>query len=442
MNDGRDLPVPIDGNLPKNDTPATVPASARGRWYSVWLLIAVATVGNLDRNLIGIVGESISKEFGLSDAQLGLLAGLTFAIAYTAGAVPMGMLVDRFNRKRLISVVLAIWSCFTALSSLAGSAMTLMAARFVVGAAESGAYPATLSIIGDSFPKERRASIMGLFFLSAALGMFFSFAFGGWIANDFGWRAAFLMVGLPGLLLSLVVLLTLREPQRGHYDEPTQDGVGPAPLLSVLKFVATNRVAIYTAIASIATVAGTAGFTMFLSPFLLREHQVSLTQVGLIAACILGGSVALAAPAGGFIADAVSKKLDGGGLMFVAASTLLAAPLLIFGIWTQTLFWATLALFLYKAFTNTFYGPALGAFVGAGPARMRGALAGLMMAATNLIGYGSGPLLVGLASDAYAARGLEQPLAWAFMTVSAVCCVVASLFYLLAAIEIRRAARR
>lgn len=414
----------------------------RGRWYAVWLLIAVATVGNIDRNIVGIVGDQLSREFGLSNTQLGLLAGLTFAIAYTAGAIPMGMLVDRVNRKRLVGAVLAIWSAFTALSSLANSVTALVAARFMVGAAESGVHPATLSMIGDTFPKERRASVMGLFFLCAALGMFFSFAIGGLIADRFGWRAAFLIVGLPGLLLSLIVLLTLREPQRGYYDAPSKDLAAAPPLMTVLKFVATNRIQIYTAIASIATVAGTAGFTMFLSPFLLREHHVPLTEVGLIAALILGGATALAAPAGGFIADAISKRVAGGGLLFVAIATALATPLLIFGIWNKALFWAAFALFLYKAFTNTFYGPAFGAFVGSGPARMRGVLGGMLLGASNLIGYGSGPLLVGVASDAYASYGVEQPLAWAFTTVSAACCVISSLFYVLAAIEVRREARR
>lgn len=434
IGDGRDTDRAVDDAAGK--------APVRGRWYAVWLLIAVATFGNIDRNIVGIVGDQISKEFALTNTQLGLLAGLTFAIPYTLGAIPLGMLVDRVSRKRLVSAVLAIWSAFTALSSLAGSLTTLVVARLMVGAAESGVHPATLSIIGDSFPKERRASVMGLFFLCAALGMFFSFALGGLIADHFGWRAAFLIVGLPGLLLSLIVLATLREPPRGYYDEPAQELAEAPSLKTVLKFVATSRIQIYTAIAAIATVAGTAGFTMFLSPFLLREHQVPLTEVGLISALILGGATALAAPGGGFIADAISKRLTGGGLIFVAIATALATPLLIFGIWSKALLWAAFALFLYKAFTNTFYGPAFAAFVGTAPARMRGALSGMLLASSNFIGYGSGPLLVGVASDAYAARGVEQPLAWAFTTVSAACCVISAVFYVLAAFEVRREARR
>src|SRR6185436_5629951 len=157
--------------------------------------------------------EPIKREFGLSDGQLGLLTGLAFAISYSVAGIPLGLLADRVARKRLLSGLVAVWSGLTFLSGIATSTLTLALARIGVGASESGASPASMSLITDYFPKERRGLAMALFYMSTPIGTSLAFAIGGAVEANYGWRAAFFVAGGPGLLLSLIILLSVCEAE-------------------------------------------------------------------------------------------------------------------------------------------------------------------------------------------------------------------------------------
>ena len=181
------------------------------RRYVLGVLVVTYTFNFIDRQ-IGILVEPIKRDLGVSDTFMGLLTGLAFAVFYTLMGIPIARIADRANRRNLIAVALAIWSTFTALQGIAQNAWQLMVFRIGVGVGEAGCSPPSHSIIADYYPQNRRASALGIYSLGIPVGILFGFFVGGWMEQYFGWRWAFFVVGLPGLLLALVVRFTVKEP--------------------------------------------------------------------------------------------------------------------------------------------------------------------------------------------------------------------------------------
>ena len=186
------------------------PAASRYSWYVVTVLLAVYMVHHLDRMIITLLLEPIGRDFDLSDSQLGLLAGLAYAVPFAIAGLPLGMLVDRVNRVRLLTVLVTVWSGLTTLAAFATGFWTLLLARVGVAAAEAGGTPTNVSIISDQIPAARRSTALGVYYMGAALGTIIGFSLAGTIAAEYGWRAGFLVAGLPGLLLGLVLSRTVR----------------------------------------------------------------------------------------------------------------------------------------------------------------------------------------------------------------------------------------
>jgi len=178
------------------------------------LLLAVYTVNFLDRQIVSILAEPIKRDLHLSDTQLGLLTGLAFAIFYTFLGLPIARLAERSNRVTIIGVSLAVWSGFTVVCGLATNYTQLLLARIGVGVGEAGCTPTAHSLIADYVPKSQRASALAFFAMGTPLGSLLGSSLGGVMSDTFGWRTAFLLAGVPGLLLTAVVFLTLREPRK------------------------------------------------------------------------------------------------------------------------------------------------------------------------------------------------------------------------------------
>ena len=189
--------------------------SDRYRYYVLALLICVGICSWIDRNIFSILLQPIKQEFHFTDTQLGLLGGIAFGLFYATVGLPIAWLADRYNRRKIITIALALWSVMTACSGLANGFGSLFLARVGVGLGEAGGSPPSQSLVSDYFPPERRAFAMGILFMYIPLGFMFGFLIGGWINQFFGWRAAFMVVGLPGLALALLVRFTLKEPPRG-----------------------------------------------------------------------------------------------------------------------------------------------------------------------------------------------------------------------------------
>ncbi|NWG93216.1 MAG: MFS transporter, partial [Parvularculaceae bacterium] len=201
---------------PSNDETAKAIAGTNSyKWYVLAVLTIVYTFNFVDRQIIAIVSPAIKEDLGLSDSTLGLLKGLAFAVLYTTLGIPIAWAADRWNRVNIVAISLAVWSAFTALSGFAQNAVQLALARVGVGIGEAGGSPPSHSIISDYFPKEKRATALSLFSLGIPFGQMLAFLAGGWVLENLGWRNAFLVVGLPGILLAILLKLTVKEPIRG-----------------------------------------------------------------------------------------------------------------------------------------------------------------------------------------------------------------------------------
>ena len=210
-------------------TPATM--SPGYRRYALMILVLGYTSSHVDRNIMGILLEPIKADLLLSDTQLGFLSGIAFAIFYATLGIPIALVADRGNRRNIVAWAIAIWSGMTALCGLAGSFWQLALARIGVGVGEAGSSPPSHSMIADMYAPNERASAMAIYSLGVYFGVMIGFLVGGWVAVWYGWRAAFFVVGLPGILLALLVRFTLREPARGGADDGPHPGArcGPEP---------------------------------------------------------------------------------------------------------------------------------------------------------------------------------------------------------------------
>jgi len=417
--------------------PVETPSALRS-YYVLAVLAFVYMFSTVDRTMISVLAEPIKREFGLSDSQLGLLTGLAFAISYSIAGIPLGLLADRVRRTRLLAALVTIWSGLTFLSGLATSALTLGLARIGVGASESGASPASMSLITDYFPKERRGLALALFYMSTPIGVALSFSLGGTVAAIYGWRAAFLFAGGPGLLLALLILFTVREPQRGRYDpgKPALPGERPG-LWDAAKTLVRIRPLLLLLLGAVAVVVAQAGIGAFSSPFLIRVHGLSVQEAGQTIGAIKGPTGLVGLLAGGLIADWLARRSPDAGPRLVGLLMLLAAPFAIAAMlvddWTKVI----LCIGTFNFLNYTYYGAVFATYMTLSPVHMRGALAGMFAVSMTMIGYGLGPPLAGTASDMFASFGIAEPIRWA-LVVTASFFAVGGLLFLAAARSIRR----
>ena len=207
------------------------------RTYVLFILTLVYMINFIDRQIIGILSPAIKADMGFTDVQLGWLKGLPFAIFYCIMGIPLAWMADRNNRKRLVVACLTIWSAFTAFTGLAGSFAHMLIARIGVGIGEAGGVPPSHSILSDLYPKEKRASALGIFSLGVPLGLGFSFIAAGQLIARVGWRGTLVVLGICGIALALLMLFTIKEPKRGQLDKVE---VKPIGLMDSAKFLSTN----------------------------------------------------------------------------------------------------------------------------------------------------------------------------------------------------------
>lgn len=365
------------------------------RYVVVATLTVVYTLNFLDRQLLAILAEPIKQDLGLSDTQIGLLTGITFALFYTTLGIPLGWLADRTNRVRMVAVACASWSAFTALCGLASSFSQLALARIGVGIGEAGGSPPSYSIIADYFPPEQRGMALSLYSLGIPLGTTAGAAIGGWIAVNYGWRHAFIFIGAAGVLISLVVPLIVREPVRGGN---VQSAPQP-PLWTAVRTFWAMPVLRLTALSSGFSAFVGYGIMGWMPAYLMRSKGMTLGDVAIFYSFATGAASAIGGLASGYLADRFGVHNRKAYALVPATAFVISLPFFVMSIiaptWQISLALITVPLAGYI----TYLSPALAVVQNYSAADERSIRSALLLLCLNLIGLGGGPLFVGMASD-------------------------------------------
>jgi len=413
-----------------------VQTSKRYRNYVLLLLMVVYIFNFIDRQILVILQESIKAELGLSDKQLGLLSGFTFAVFYVVCGIPIARWADRYNRVNIVSVSIAVWSAMTAISGFAANFWQLLAARVGVGVGEAGASPPSHSIISDYFPQGERGRALSVYSMGIYIGILVGFLLGGWINQFFGWRVAFLVVGLPGVLMAVIVKLTLREPPRGQMDDGDHAEAPESDILVDLKRLWLLRSFRYAALGAGFNAFLGYGSLNFMPSFAIRIYEVPVGLVGTWLALIAGLAGAAGVYAGGHLSDSFGMRDDRWPYWVPGISTLLAGvlllPMMLSG--NQNVMWS---IYILVALCQAmFLGPTIAmAHALVGP-RYRALASSVLFFVLNIIGLGLGPLTVGAISDALAPSMGIDSIRWAIMS-TAVAAFVGAAFYFNAARYVR-----
>ena len=377
--------------------------SGSKRHYTFALLCMVSVMSLVDRQIIAIVLEPIKREFQVSDTAMGLLTGLIFAGFYVLAAAPMGRWADIGVRRSIVAGILGFWSVMTCLGGIAQSYWQLALTRIGVAIGEAGASPASQSMVADMYPLESRGKALAIMSASGSLGIFFSLYAGGWLSDTVGWRMAFVMVGLPGIIAAVLIRLTVDEPPRGMSDAQTED-VAAASVRETVAHLWSMKS--YRAMMIAIAVGGLVGFGSlgWVPTFFIRVHGMSATEAGFafglsVMFGLIGGNLTV-----GWLSDKLGKRDMRWYMRVSGCGGLLATPFGVIAAWWPSSTGSVVMFALFLFFLTFHLPPAQTMVHTLVRSRMRGtAVAGIILG-QNLIGAGLGPLLIGVLNDVFADR--------------------------------------
>ncbi|WP_119081359.1 spinster family MFS transporter [Altererythrobacter sp. B11] len=384
--------------------------SPRYRRMFVLVVSLIAVFNFADRAVFAALAQQIKVDLGLTDLDLGILQGLAFAFLYALLGLPIGRLAERTSRVKILAVAITVWSVATMACGVAGGFLHLLLCRVAVGVGESGAQPATASLVGDHFPRDRRASIMGVIMLGSPIGTFLGAAVGSWIAGIWGWRAAFVALGLPGVLVGVLIVLLLREPPRGLVDR-LPPSPKPAPdFKAFLKVVLRKKSLLFVILGGSLAGFGMTSISQFLAIFLIRMYDLPVAFGGTLYGVISGVSLGTGLLVGSFGTDWLARQRDERWPAWGAAAGLVIAPPLYWiAFSTESLVLGTILLIVAGSSLLLYYGPTQGLIQNMLEPRMRATGIALFSILYTIFGYGLGPTFVGWLSDRYAAGDYAGP---------------------------------
>lgn len=412
--------------------PTITPVTAGYRSYAMGLLLVIYVLNFVDRQVINILAEPIKNELGLLDWQLGAMSGLAFAVFYTLLGLPIARYAEHGNRPYIIAVALALWSAFTAVCGLAQNFVQLVFARIGVGIGEAGCTPPAHSLITDYVPKEKRASALAFYSMGTPLGALVGMGLGGVIADEYGWRWAFIVCGLPGLVLAVIVAMTLVEPRiKQVLGDARRVAAKGATFADALKVLTRKRTFWLVAFAAAIKAFIGYGHAPFTASFFLRNHKPEIAELaaffGLQSQGFLGLALGIVGGLGGafgaFVGGQIADKYGGRDLRAYvsvpAVAAFLTIPVYILAITFPTA-WVAISILTINAILGTlWYGPVYATAQSIAPAHMRATASAIMLFIINLVGLGLGPLFVGLLSDWFAigmGMGAAEGVRWALIT--------------------------
>ncbi|HEY0428023.1 MAG TPA: MFS transporter [Pyrinomonadaceae bacterium] len=366
-------------------------------WFALWVLFAINAMNFFDRQILGAVGEQIRTELALSDAALGAL-GTAFTLLYAFVGIPLGRLADESSRRKILSAGVFVWSLMTAASGFATSFWQIFALRLGIGVGEASCAPAATSLIGDLFPAKSRARALSIFMLGLPVGVALSFAVSGIVARRFGWRAAFFVAGIPGVMCAMAALF-IKEPMRGAsetHDVGTEKRRGsPYKLIlsspTMLWLIASGAIHNFNMYA----------IGAFITPYLMRYHGADIQTANFVSMIIYGLLGAPGLLLGGLIGDAAMKRRKDGRMLVGAFAILGSIPFVLLalgrpsGDYTGFLIFMGVACALMYFYYSIVYST-IQDVVEPG---LRGTAMSLYFMAMYLFGASIGPYAIGLVSD-------------------------------------------
>ena len=374
--------------------------SVATRRYALVLLTVVYAFNFIDRQLLAILQESIKADLGLSDGQLGLLAGFAFAIFYVTAGIPIARWADRSNRRNIVAGAVFLWSFMTAVSGFAQNYVQLLLARIGVGVGEAGGSPPSHSIISDIFPPEKRASAMGFYSTGVNIGILFGFLLGGWLNEFFGWRVAFIVVGIPGIFIALLVRATLAEPMRGLSENKHTAPAEPSPSLGqTLNILWSRRSFRHMSFAAALNAFCGYSTASWTASFMIRSHSMSTGELGTWLAMISGVGGAIGVIAGGILSDKLALRDKRWYVWVPAVAGVISVPFMAAVYIADTAYMALILSIIPGLLHNVYLGSTIATTHGLVGLRMRALASAILFLILNIIGLGLGPLLVGMLSD-------------------------------------------
>lgn len=401
--------------------------------YATGLLVVAYAINLMDRMILAVLAQPIQDELRITDAQIGLLTGFAFVAVYAAAGLPLARLADRVGRRWVLAGSLAVWSAMTALSGLARTFPQLALARLGVGVGEAGSLPASVALISDLYPAQRRALPLAWMSGGACMGVALGLSLGGLVASLYGWRVALLVAGLPGLLLAVLIAGTLPEPAR---EAPTPAAPAATFWVSLRRLLARPSFRWLLACQALANFI-LSGLVSWLPIFMIRSHGQSLMQTGALLGLTVATGMAVGGVGGAWLlqrgpAAATDRSLKISGLCMLAAFPCLVAALL-----APEVHVAVGLLLVTGTLTGVASGPVLAGQQGVADVKDRALAAGVGTFVANYIGTGLFPFLIGLSSDALAPRFGAESVRFTLLGAS-VMVVLAGLALLRAARAYRR----
>jgi MFS family permease len=388
-----------------NDQAAGEPGATVSAWrshYTLAILTIIYALNHLDRSIFSIVLQSIKMEMDLSDKALGLIGGLAFVMFYATLGVPIAYLADRYSRKIIITAGLTLWSMMTAFTGLVNGVWQLALARFLMGAGEACGTAPSNSMLADLYDKARRPLALSVLTSGSTLGVFFGYLVGGWVNELYGWRIAFLVAGVPGLLIAALFYLTVREPPRGAH-EPVGLSLDAGTFMDGVRFLAGSKTYIFVLLGGCLSGIHMYGVIIWGPTFLMRVHDLTSGAAGSYLGVARGPVGVVGIILGGLLADRLGRRDERWRVWVPALGILLSIPMEIVYLLAGPLWLAVIGMMMSTFFTSMHMGPLYAILMNVAKVRMRAVATATFMFFGNLTGLTLGPWGIGYLNDVMAA---------------------------------------
>jgi MFS family permease len=371
--------------------------------YILAMLTIIYSLNFLDRTVINILIDPIKHEYHLSDTMMGLITGFGFVMMYSILAAPVARWADRGNRRSIITGGLVIWSGMTALGGVARNAIQLTLSRFGVGIGEAAGTAPSASMISDLFPDDKRSSAMSIYQLGPVFGGFLGAFIGGWVNQYYGWHQAFLVAGIPGLLVALLFRLTVNEPVRGR-SEAQEVSTSQAGLRETLRYMAGQKTYMLLLLGFCLTTYTQFGFGAWTAPYLGRIRHLNSAQIGTYLGTIRAVAGLIGTLAGGFLADWAGRRDPRWRIYVPAICSMIAGPAVLIFLFAPNP-WVSMAGFaVTSAMGPVYVGPLVGVSHSVVKVGMRAFSTSVLYLVAEIVGLGLGPYFIGAFNDHYAHR--------------------------------------